>query len=280
MKILNLSKMYGKQLVLDNISVEINKGQIVGLVGNNGSGKTTLLKCIAKLIVDYRGEIDLNGTLSFSIENPSFYDELSVQSNLELFAILAEQKNFNCTDILKLVKLEESKSKKFKQLSLGMKQKLSIARILLSDSDIVLLDEPFNGLDILTKEQLKELILLLRSKGKLIIVSSHILEELGEISDVIWYLRDGKIQNIINLNDNKRVYKIVVPKGINIPSYLQKQYNILWRFDKKQTSIFRLEVLQEDIHQVLKSLIVNDVKVIEYTDVTSDIKELMMDERR
>ena len=183
MKILNLRKIYGKQIILNNISVEASKGQIIGLVGNNGSGKTTLLKCISNLIVDYQGEIELDGKLAFSIESPTFYDDLTVFTNLKLFSELAGSKKVNIEEVLNQVKLKDAKNKKFKQLSLGMKQKLSIARILLDNADIILLDEPFNGLDILTKEQLKELMIMLRSKGKLLIVSSHILEELGEISE-------------------------------------------------------------------------------------------------
>ena len=187
MKISNLRKMYGKQIILNNISVEASKGQIIGLVGNNGSGKTTLLKCISNLIVDYQGEIELDGKLAFSIESPTFYDDLTVFTNLTLFSELAGSQKVSIEEALQQVKLKDAKNKKFKQLSLGMKQKLSIARILLDNSDIILLDEPFNGLDILTKEQLKELMIMLRSRGKLLIVSSHILEELGEMKVIEKY---------------------------------------------------------------------------------------------
>lgn len=278
MKISNLRKIYGKQIILNDISVEASKGQIIGLVGNNGSGKTTLLKCISNLIVDYQGEIELDGKLAFSIESPTFYDDLTVFSNLKLFSELAGSKKVNIEEVLKQVKLKDAKNKKFKQLSLGMKQKLSIARILLDNADIILLDEPFNGLDILTKEQLKELMIMLRSKGKLLIVSSHILEELGEISDVIWYLREGNIQSIINLHDDNRVYKIVVSKNSVVRKMLQENYHARWCFDKDQNSIFKIEILKKDIYTTLKSLINDNVLVIEFTDVTTDIRELMVEE--
>ena len=190
MKISNLRKMYGKQIVLNNISVEASKGQIIGLVGNNGSGKTTLLKCISNLIVDYQGEIELDGKLAFSIESPTFYDDLTVFTNLTLFSELAGSQKVSIEEALQQVKLKDAKNKKFKQLSLGMKQKLSIARILLDNSDIILLDEPFNGLDILTKEQLKELMIMLRSRGKLLVISKALLISMMTIGFIkSWFLK-------------------------------------------------------------------------------------------
>lgn len=213
MKISHLKKSYGGKVVLDDISLESSAGQIIALVGNNGSGKTTLMKCIANLIVDYQGNIELDGSLSFAIENPSFYDEFSVQDNLRVFAALMGRKDFNCDKLLHQVSLDEAKNKKFKQLSLGMKQKLNIARILLSNSEIILLDEPFNGLDVLTIKQLKDTILSLRSQGKSLVISSHILDELGEIADIVWYLKKGKIQKIVNFNDNLRIYNVKIGRA-------------------------------------------------------------------
>lgn len=277
MKISHLRKSYGKQIVLDDISLEALPGQIIGLVGNNGSGKTTLMKCIANLIVDYQGMITLESSLSFVIENTAFYDGLSVQDNLRVFTVLGGKSKADYASVLKQVGLFEARDKKFKQLSLGMKQKLSIARVLLSNSSIILLDEPFNGLDTLTKEHLKELIGMLRSQGKCVIVSSHILEELGEIADVIWYLRNGKVQKVVNLQDSYRVYRVVVKRVIDIQKVIPSSYKILGCKHNENTSTVRVQVPSEDISLFLKLLIEQRIEVLEYYDSTNDIKELILE---
>lgn len=278
MKISHLKKSYGGKVVLDDISLESSAGQIIALVGNNGSGKTTLMKCIANLIVDYQGDAELDGSLSFAIENPSFYDELSVQDNLRVFAALMGRKDFNCDKLLHQVSLDEAKNKKFKQLSLGMKQKLNIARILLSNSEIILLDEPFNGLDVLTIKQLKDTILSLRSQGKSLVISSHILDELGEIADIVWYLKKGKIQKIANFNDNLRIYNVIVVNGVDISKLLSNRYEVFCRSKDNKESTFRIKMPREDIAKVLKLLIEHGVQIVEYSDITHDIKDFMLEE--
>ena len=278
MKISHLKKSYGGKVVLDDISLESSAGQIIALVGNNGSGKTTLMKCIANLIVDYQGDIELDGSLSFAIENPSFYDELSVQDNLRVFAALMGRKDFNCDKLLHQVSLDEAKNKKFKQLSLGMKQKLNIARILLSNSEIILLDEPFNGLDVLTIKQLKDTILSLRSQGKSLVISSHILDELGEIADIVWYLKKGKIQKIANFNDNLRIYNVIVVNGVDISKLLSNRYEVFCRSKDNKESTFRIKLPREDIAKVLKLLIEHGAQIVEYSDITHDIKAFMLEE--
>ena len=278
MKISHLKKSYGGKVVLDDISLESSAGQIIALVGNNGSGKTTLMKCIANLIVDYQGDAELDGSLSFAIENPSFYDELSVQDNLRVFAALMGRKDFNCDKLLHQVSLDEAKNKKFKQLSLGMKQKLNIARILLSNSEIILLDEPFNGLDVLTIKQLKDTILSLRSQGKSLVISSHILDELGEIADIVWYLKKGKIQKIANFNDNLRIYNVIVVNGVDISKLLSNRYEVFCRSKDNKESTFRIKMPREDIAKVLKLLIEHGVQIVEYSDITHDIKSFMLEE--
>lgn len=278
MKISHLKKSYGGKVVLDDISLESSAGQIIALVGNNGSGKTTLMKCIANLIVDYQGDAELDGSLSFAIENPSFYDELSVQDNLRVFAALMGRKDFNCDKLLHQVSLDEAKNKKFKQLSLGMKQKLNIARILLSNSEIILLDEPFNGLDVLTIKQLKDTILSLRSQGKSLVISSHILDELGEIADIVWYLKKGKIQKIVNFNDNLRIYNVIVVNDVDISELLSNRYEVFCRSKDNKESTFRIKLPREDIAKVLKLLIEYGVQVVEYSDITHDIKDFMLEE--
>lgn len=277
MKISHLRKSYGKQIVLDDISIETAPGQIIGLVGNNGSGKTTLMKCMANLIVDYQGMITSDSSIAFMIENPSFYDGLSVQDNLRVFTALGGKGKADYTSVLKQVGLLEARDKKFKQLSLGMKQKLSIARMLLSESNIILLDEPFNGLDTLTKEHIKELIIMLRSQGKCVIVSSHILEELGEIADVIWYLRKGKIQKVFNLQDTYRIYRLVVKRVADVQKVVPSVYKILGCKHSENTLTIRVQIPSEDISLFLKLLIEQGVEVLEYYDSTNDIKELILE---
>ncbi len=274
----NLCKSYHHQLVLDNINVSAKSGEIIGLVGVNGSGKTTLMKCIANLTKDYTGDIECEGKVAFSIESPTFYKHLTTKNNLEIFRSLSNDNKKNHINIvLDKVGLHNVEKKKVSELSLGMKQKLAIARMLLTDNAIILLDEPFNGLDYITKVQIRDIILNLKNEGKIVIVSSHILEELGEICDSIWYLNDGKLRSHINLHDSKRLYTI---KTIYVEEIDE---NIIQHFGLKQYEssngyiTYKMEIETSKVADTLKALIDNGFKIIEYFDSTNNILDILLD---
>jgi len=215
LKLKNIKKEYSKKIVLSDINMEINKGEIIGLVGENGVGKSTIMKIITGLIKNYSGEriVSRDLKLGYLIDSPSFYNNYDAKSNLKLLSMY----NPNVTDddidkIYDLFKLSEFENKKFSKYSLGMKQRLGIAFSILGSPDLVVLDEPFNGIDpkmtILIIDILKNWVK--RTNGS-IIISSHILSQLDKLCDKVLFVSNGcitKKQTLNNLNSNNLIYVI------------------------------------------------------------------------
>lgn len=201
----NLCKKFKDKVVLDNVSYEFESGKIYGLIGKNGSGKTVLLKLLTGLYVPDNGTIlidneNFNKNKTFPksmralIENPSFISDLSGYNNLKLLASI--QKKIGKDEIekaLKDVNLYDEKDKLFHKYSLGMKQKLGIAQVLMEDVDILILDEPFSAIEDETVDKLRNILLELKDKGKLIIISTHMREDIDKLADVVLKFKDGKI---------------------------------------------------------------------------------------
>lgn len=215
----NISKIIGKNLILDDISFKLEKGKIYGLVGENGSGKSTLLKIILGLY-NSKGDVIINGyhlknsfedalrEVSGIVDFVSFYEYLTAYENLRYFALLYEVPMSRVDELLDLVGLKKS-NKVVKKFSLGMKQRLGLAIALLKDPSILILDEPTNGLD--PKGILELRNLLLSFEDKTIIVSSHIISEIEKIVDEVLFISDKKLyQKSIGRTDGKSFVKILV----------------------------------------------------------------------
>jgi len=215
----NISKIIGKNLILDDISFKLEKGKIYGLVGENGSGKSTLLKIILGLY-NSKGDVIINGyhlknsfedalrEVSGIVDFVSFYEYLTAYENLRYFALLYEVPMSRVDELLDLVGLKKN-NKVVKKFSLGMKQRLGLAIALLKDPSILILDEPTNGLD--PKGILELRNLLLSFEDKTIIVSSHIISEIEKIVDEVLFISDKKLyQKSIGRADGKSFVKILV----------------------------------------------------------------------
>ncbi len=201
-QIKRLTKIYGQTKVLDSVNLNVQKDKIYGLVGENGAGKTTLLKIICGLSSKTEGIVKVNGTedigrfskhIGISIENPSLYPHMTAKQNLEAQRLLLGIKDKEIISrILKLIGLENNhlKAEKF---SLGMKQRLDIGLALIGAPSVLLLDEPFNGLDPLVVQDITELLYKLKEHNVTIVISSHILEDLLELADVIAVMKAGRI---------------------------------------------------------------------------------------
>ena len=198
LKKINLST--GNQQVLTDICVTFEKGKIYGLLGPNGSGKTTLFKTILEL-TKYTGEIHSLDTEKYGmlIEYPGFYENLTIIENMKLHAKYLHVKDSeSIKEILEKIDLWEKKDKKISQLSLGMKQKLGIARAFLGHPTVVLLDEPTNGLDPIAIKEIRKLIRnSLINKDNCIVISSHNLSEMTAMADELIFIKDGKIVKIM-----------------------------------------------------------------------------------
>ncbi len=201
-KVENLTKKFKDSLILNGIDLEFQEGKVYGLVGPNGSGKSVLLKIICAFYMPTQGEVLIDGVnyndgnnfppnLRALIDKPSFIPDLSGFENLKLLANI--QNLINDDDIintLKIVNLYEEKDKKFYKYSMGMKQKLGIASVLMENPKIMILDEPFNGIDEKSKSKLFEYLAKIK-KNKIIIISSHIFEEIQKVCDEVYYFENG-----------------------------------------------------------------------------------------
>lgn len=204
-EIKNLSKQFKENTILQNINMELHSGTIYGLNGRNGAGKSVFLKVLCGLYQPTTGEVLFDGksynknnvyipNIRALIEKPNFFPELTGYENLALLAKI--QNKIGKPEIekaLKEVNLFEEKDKKYSEYSLGMKQKLGIAQVLMEDPDIIVLDEPFNGLEESSVQKISSILKEEKKKGKLIIISTHIKEDLEELSDIIYYFEAGEI---------------------------------------------------------------------------------------
>ena len=204
----NVSKEYKDNLVLDDINLKFESGNIYGFVGRNGSGKTVLLKLISGFINPTKGSISFDGKVLYKdiklppnlrclIENPSFIPMMSGYDNLKLLAdILHKIGEKEIIDTLKSVNLYDAKDKTYHKYSLGMKQKLGIAQVLMEDPDIIVLDEPFNGMDDESIEKIRNILLEKKSEGKLILIASHIKEDMNILADYVYEVKNSKVTKI------------------------------------------------------------------------------------
>lgn len=205
----NLSKKFKDNLVLDNVNLKFESGNIYGFVGENGSGKSVLLKLICSFYIPSNGEILIDNinycdnssfpnNLRAFIDIPSFYPEKTGFENLKILAKIQNKINDEkIIETLKIVNLYEEKNKKFYEYSMGMKQKLGIASVIMENPKIMIFDEPFNGVDEKSKEKIIDYLKKIKNK-KIIIVSSHIKEDINKLCDKIYYFEKGTIK----LNEN------------------------------------------------------------------------------
>jgi ABC-2 type transport system ATP-binding protein len=203
LQIHNLSKSYGKIKALNDVSFNIPKGSVFGLLGPNGSGKTTLLSIVLDILGADAGSYSWFGEPSTFVhrkrigsllETPNFYHYLSAVQNLKVTQSISQRGNEAAIDdVLKKVNLYERRTSKFNTYSLGMKQRLAIAASLLGEPEVLLLDEPTNGLDPVGIAEIRELIKSLAAAGHTVIMASHLLDEVEKICDHVAILKFGKL---------------------------------------------------------------------------------------
>jgi ABC-2 type transport system ATP-binding protein len=202
----NLTKSFKGIKILNNVNITFKSKKIIALVGRNGSGKSVLLKLLCGLYLPTEGEIlfdNINYNLNEEyppntralIEKPTFMDELTGFENLKLLAkiqnLIGDQE---INEALKIVNLYDDKDKKFKHYSLGMKQKLGIAQVIMENQDVMIFDEPFNGIEKRTAEKLRKYLKEKKEEGKLIIIATHIKEDVEELADLVYEVDDGNVK--------------------------------------------------------------------------------------
>ena len=211
----NLTKKYHGQIAVDNINLHVPKGKIYALLGRNGAGKTTTMKILLNLLRPSAGKVILFGEkdsgfgkrnyhrIGSMIEAPAFYENLTAKENLEILARLrGRHRQDTIENALFVVNLDWKSKKLFREYSLGMKQRLGLAAAIMHEPELLILDEPMNGLDpIGICETRKYLLQLCREKGTTILISSHVLNEIEQLADVIGVIHKGALLEETNLQE-------------------------------------------------------------------------------
>lgn len=205
LEVKNVSKKFREGLAIENITFTAENGSIIGFVGHNGSGKTVLFKCICGFYQVTQGEILINQravgigekmprNIAFTIEEPAFLGDYSGRKNLEFLYELGHRRNPEYLEsIMNKVKLDYHSKKKVSRYSLGMKQRLAIAQVLMEEAPILIFDEPMNGLDREGIKEIRELILEEKEKGKIILLASHNSEDIEYLCNEVFELENGKV---------------------------------------------------------------------------------------
>ncbi|TDE51037.1 ABC transporter ATP-binding protein [Flavobacterium sp. GT3P67] len=203
LSIKNLNKRYGSLQALKNVSFDIHKGNVYGILGPNGSGKSTTLGIVLNVVNKTSGECSwFSGSMETHealkkvgaiIERPNFYPYMTAKENLELVCKIKGINYAKVNEKLELVGLVDRQNSKFSTFSLGMKQRLAIASALLNDPEILILDEPTNGLDPQGIHQIRDIIKQIASKGTTILLASHLLDEVEKVCTHVLVLRKGEI---------------------------------------------------------------------------------------
>lgn len=202
LKINGLSKNYGKIRALDNLNLIVNKGEVLGILGPNGSGKTTTLGIILDILNPssgsyewFQGKYGENPRkhIGSILETPNFFPYLNAYENLEIVRQVKKVDDKRFDELLHLVNLYERRFSKFKTYSLGMKQRLAIAATLIGDPDVLIFDEPTNGLDPKGISEVRDILMRFAKGGKTVIMASHILAEVEKICSHVAIIRKGKL---------------------------------------------------------------------------------------
>ena len=235
----NLSKFYGPIQALKNVSFSVPEGTVFGILGPNGSGKTTTLGTITNILKPTSGSYRLfdepasaasRRKIGSLLETPNFYHYLSGKKNLEIAAEIKQHGKEDIDHVLETVDLTQRKNSKFSTYSLGMKQRLAIASCLLGNPNVLIFDEPTNGLDPVGIAEIRELMKELHRQGKTIIMASHLLDEVEKVCTHVAILKKGELitsgkvneilsgEDIIEVaaSDNKKLFEILLKMDANI----------------------------------------------------------------
>ncbi|WP_333888064.1 ABC transporter ATP-binding protein [Clostridium sp.] len=273
---LNLTKEYKNQKAVDNLNISVYEGDVYGFLGPNGAGKSTTIKSILGLIKPTSGEVFINGYNAASerdkaisrigamVEAPCFYGDLSGYTNLLMMANLHGVPKKRVDEVLEMVGMTSAKNKDVSKYSLGMKQRLGIARAFLNNPNIVILDEPTNGLDPQGIKEIRELIQNLSQKYKVtFMISSHILSEIEMVCNRIGIIKKGKlkVQGYIDelLDTNEEIIEIhTIEKEKTVR--LINGINIKCKIDNYEYGV-RVKIKKGNFQNINKILVENDVNI-------------------
>ena len=299
LKIEGLVKRYGRFTAVDHLDMEVNKGSIYGFVGPNGAGKTTTMKIMAGLLSADEGSVYIDGmNVSEDIDAlkdkigymPDFfgvYNDLRVDEYMDFYAgtyyIPYEQRKDLIDNLLELVDLKDKRNFYVDSLSRGMKQRLCLARSLIHDPEILILDEPASGLDPRARVEMKEVLKQLRTLDKTIIISSHILPELAEMCTEIGIINRGRLIDSGSVNEimrhisKERIIDVKVLEGTeNAVKILEQLPEVTDIRENTFDVSFGCNGTDEMLSQVLSKLVSAGVPVISFTEREGNLEDIFM----
>ena len=284
----DLVKKYGKKTVLDRVSIHVKKGEIYGLIGQNGAGKTTLMKIILGITAANSGSMHLFGgmepmqarkKIGSLIETPALYKNESAYENMKRFSLLCGSTEAEIRGLLELVGLHQTGKKKVKAFSLGMRQRLGIAVALMGNPELLILDEPVNGLDPAGIKEIRDLILKLSSRGVTVIISSHLLDELGKIATYYGILSGGVLVEEISaqqLEQKRRSFlRIITDNGAKAAECL-RSWDPAIEIEQAGNVLF-IHSPVADVSQINRMLVQADIRVYELKNESIGIETFFIE---
>lgn len=285
----SLNKKIGKKDILKNVSLEVQEGDILGFIGPNGAGKTTTIKLIIGLQKINSGEVKINGydiknqfekaieRVGTIVENPDLYMYMSGLDNLKMIARLYKNIDAKRIDeVIKLVGLENRIKDKVSKYSLGMRQRLGIAQAILHKPNLLILDEPTNGLDPEGIKQLRDLLTkLAKEENMAILISSHNLAELESFCNKITIIQNGEIIETSTLEDAKRIegkmlYEIELDNTKDLNKILEKEVNII------DNNIIKIYATKEEVPEIITKLVNNNRKVYKVCEDLTSLEDAFL----
>lgn len=274
-----MTKIYGKQKSVDNLNIHVQQGEIYGFIGRNGAGKTTTIRMLLGLIKPTSGKIEIFGEefsanqkeilrrIGSIVEVPGFYENLTAKENLFINAkIIGVHKKNAIEEALEIVGLQRETKKLVGKYSLGMKQRLGIARALLHYPELLILDEPTNGLDPIGIKEMRKLIKSLAQERNItILISSHILAEVEQLVDRMGIIHDGKLLEEVSLaalqKTNRKYLEFQVNDDNKAALLLEKQFHI---FDYEVHDEGNIRVYSHfgQQGQINRTFVQNDIEVV------------------
>jgi ABC-2 type transport system ATP-binding protein len=299
LKIENLCKDYGRFQAVNNLNLHIPKGEIFGFVGPNGAGKTTTMRIICGLLDATSGEVFVDGIDAVRRQKelkekigymPDFfgvYDDLKVIEYLEFYAsiynIRGSESKKVCNDLLELVDLADKRNFYVDSLSRGMKQRLCLARSLVHNPELLILDEPASGMDPRARVEMKEILKTLKGMGKTIIISSHILPELAELCTKIGIIENGKIaiqgtvEEIMKKVYSKNKIEIKVIKEANKAKKILEEFPEISEVEVVENAIeMEFKGDYEKMNLVIKRLVENNITLYSFSEVQGNLEDIFM----
>lgn len=302
LEISNLSKTFRSHWIyrpiraVESVSLEVKRGESFGFLGSNGAGKTTTIKCIVGLIKISSGTILFNGEklktaeqrsrLGFLPEQPYFYEHLSVQETVDFFAslqgITGSKKRSKVLSTLERVGLSHKLKSNVRELSKGLQQRLGFAQAIINDPELLLLDEPFSGLDPIGRKEMRTLINQLNKDGTTIFMSSHILPDVEDICDRVSIMKNGSLKQSFNIAEIPELfgekYEIILDENsISIQNQL-KELSISTSLKKrsaKEVSSYEFESYDKAA-SALEIINKNNLQIYSFQSIKPNLEEIFM----